>query len=77
MFIETFGLPFGMFMSQPVCMKNGEWKPNYKFPAPDEKIIFGIISNVRDLLASYNLGNKFNLSWRKTMAQICGLCEYK
>lgn len=69
-FIGTFGLPFGMFMSQPVCIENGEWKPNYDFPSPDEKILKEIVSKAMDITIKYNLGNRFKTYSRESMLQI-------
>ncbi|XP_026804364.1 putative malate dehydrogenase 1B [Rhopalosiphum maidis] len=59
----TFGLPFGIFISQPVCMENGEWKPNFDFPSPDETIIIDILSKVEDITFDYNLGKRFNVQY--------------
>ncbi|XP_050058720.1 putative malate dehydrogenase 1B isoform X2 [Aphis gossypii] len=61
--IGTFGLPFGMFISQPVCMENGEWKPNFDFPSPDETIINSILSKVTEIAFDYNLGKRFNITY--------------
>lgn len=58
-----------MFMSQPVCMNNNEWKPNYNFPAPDEIVLTDIVSKVKDLLVEYNLGKRFNINWKESMSQ--------
>lgn len=65
-----------MFMSQPVSMNKGEWKPNYKFPSPDDKIILDIISKVRELLFEFNLGKRFNMNWRESISQISEQCKY-
>lgn len=62
-FVGTFGLPFGMFISQPVCMENGEWKPNFDFPSPDETIINNILSKVTEIAFDYNLGKRFNITY--------------
>ncbi|XP_025207030.1 putative malate dehydrogenase 1B [Melanaphis sacchari] len=59
----TFGLPFGLFISQPVCMENGEWKPNFDFPTPDETIIIDILSKVAEIAFDYNLGKRFNVTY--------------
>lgn len=69
-FIGTFGLPFGMFMSQPVSMENGEWKPNFNFPSPDKNILKNIVSKVMDILIEYDLGKRFNMSGRESMSRI-------
>lgn len=69
-FIGTFGLPFGMFLSQPVSMENGEWKPNFDFPSPDENILKNIVSNVTEILIEYNLGKRFNMNLREPTSQI-------
>jgi hypothetical protein len=62
-FKGTFGLPFGTFISQPVCMENGEWKPNFDFPSPDKTIIIDILSKVADIAFNYDLGKRFNVHY--------------
>lgn len=57
-------------MSQPVCMENGEWKPNFDFPSPNENILKNIVSKVTETLIEYNLGKRFNMNWRESMSQI-------
>ncbi|XP_022167662.1 putative malate dehydrogenase 1B [Myzus persicae] len=66
----TFGLPFGMFLSQPVCMKNGEWKPSFDFPPPDETVISDMLSKVSDITFEYNLGNRFNMNPREMAVEL-------
>ncbi|VVC24896.1 Lactate dehydrogenase/glycoside hydrolase, family 4, C-terminal [Cinara cedri] len=66
----TFGLPFGMFMSQPVCIENGEWKPNFDFPDPVGNIISDIVSNVTEILIEFNLRKRFTTNWKESMSQI-------
>lgn len=69
-FLGTFGLPFGMFMSQPVYIINGEWQPNYNFPTPDKIVLIDIISKVKELLIEYDLGKRFYISWNESKSQI-------
>ncbi|KAL4098011.1 hypothetical protein QTP88_022686 [Uroleucon formosanum] len=66
----TFGLPFGMFLSQPVHMENGEWKPNFDFPPPDETVIVDILSKVSEIAFEYNLGNRFNMNPKEMASEI-------
>lgn len=66
----TFGLPFGMFLSQPVCMENGEWKPNFNFPRPEKKILTNIVSKVSEILIEYNLGKRFSMNRRESMPRM-------
>jgi len=70
MFIGTFGLPFGMFLSQPVHMENGEWKPNFDFPPPDESVIIDMLSKVSEIAFEYNLGNRFNMNPKEMASEI-------
>lgn len=69
-FIGTFGLPFGKFISQPVCMENREWKPNFDFPSPDKTIITDIISKVTEIECEFNLGKRFNMNTRELLTEI-------
>lgn len=54
-----------MFMSQPVSIENGEWKPNFDFPCPDENIISDMVSNVTDILYKFSLGKRFTTNLKK------------
>jgi len=64
-FTGTFGLPFGTFISQPVKIENGDWKPNHEFPSPDETIINDIVSKVEEIAFEYDLGKRFNINRRE------------
>lgn len=55
-----------MIMSQPVSMVDGEWKPNFDFPSPDEEVLKSIVSKVAELLIEYDLGKRFNINFRET-----------
>lgn len=44
-------------------MENGEWKPNFDFPSPDETIINSILSKVTEIAFDYNLGKRFNITY--------------
>jgi len=50
-------------------MENEEWKPNYDFPSPDEKILKEIVTKVKDITIKYNLGNRFKMYKRELMLQ--------
>lgn len=63
-------MPFGTFMSQPVHIENGEWKPNYEFPSPDEKIILDIVSKVEEILIEFNLGTRFHMHYNESKPRI-------
>lgn len=52
-------------MSQPVILENGEWKPNYNFPSPDENILFTIVSRAKEIATEFNLGARFQKKWRE------------
>lgn len=66
----TFDFPFGMFISQPVRMENGEWKPNYDFPSPDKKFKIDLIAKATEILIEYDLGRRFNIKWRESASRI-------
>lgn len=59
-----------MFLSQPVYMENGEWKPNFNFPQPEKKILMDIVSKVSEVLIEYNLGKRFSMNRRESMPHI-------
>ncbi|XP_050546123.1 uncharacterized protein LOC126908253 [Daktulosphaira vitifoliae] len=64
----TFNLPFGIFMSQPVVLEDGEWKPYNEFPAPTNEVF--ISDKVMDLLNDYNLGKRFTVNWRESTEKL-------
>lgn len=50
-----------MFMSQPVCFDNGEWKPYFDFIPPDETILRKIVSKAIQLSIEYDFGKRFKI----------------
>lgn len=56
----TFGLPFGMFISQQVYLDNGEWKPDTDFSPPDQHVLKDIVSKVIEIVIEYDLGKRFH-----------------
>ncbi|KAJ9591535.1 hypothetical protein L9F63_001889, partial [Diploptera punctata] len=61
----SFGLPHGIYFSQPVRLINGKWKPFFSYPLPDEvncRLIDLIILPMH-ILKHFSLGDRFNAVW--------------
>lgn len=70
MFISgTFGLPFGMYISQQVHLVNGQWNPNSDFLSPNKHILKEIVSKAIEVINEYDLGKRINKNSKRSQLQ--------